>query len=602
MTNFYTSILFMLVLLTNAYGQYDVTFTITDNNTALPIENVEVFLDGTTLYTNSAGQVMFTGLGNGTYQYNYLAQCYVAGVGSLTLSDANASENVSMSASTTNDVFFFVGSPLTFNGAFVELYGDGFYQSLTTGSGGPFSSDILSDVPFGDYQYTITTPCYETVTGTVTVDCNDGLGSVVEANPAPATTNDVFFFVGSPLTINGAFVELYGDGFYQSLTTGSGGPFSSDILSDVPFGDYQYTITTPCYETVTGTVTVDCNGGLGSVVEANPAPATTNDVFFFVGSPLTINGAFVELYGDGFYQSLTTGSGGPFSSDILSDVPFGDYQYTITTPCYETVTGTVTVDCNGGLGSVVEANPAPATTNDVFFFIGEPLTLSGLTITLTDGADFNQTLVTGEPFGDIVSAVPFGVYSYTIEGNCYETLTGTVTVDCNEGNGALVAENPTAIVIDNSVSQDANVLTATASGYSYQWVDCDNENSEIDGETDQSFTATVDGNYAVIISSENCSTTSECTSVVGTGISNRQPALDIVVYPNPFTGNLNIQIQSAGEKTIVKVMTITGEIIMNENFTNEELININMSDIASGTYILQVSNPNGHYATPIVKL
>lgn len=54
-------------------------------------------------------------------------------------------------------------------------------------------------------------------------------------------------------------------------------------------------------------------------------------------------------------------------------------------------------------------------------------------------------------------------------------------------------------------------LTATVAGADYQWLDCDNNFYPIEGETSQSFTPEVTGNYAVeITENEICSAISEC--------------------------------------------------------------------------------------------
>ena len=190
--------------------------------------------------------------------------------------------------------------------------------------------------------------------------------------------------------------------------------------------------------------------------------------------------------------------------------------------------------------------------------------------------------------------MPFGEYTYTVEADCYQSITGSVTVECiGGGQGVVVVENPVPIVLDNSVMAGANTLTATAAGLSCEWVDCDNGNAEIDGATEQSFTATEDGTYTVVISSENCSTTSKCITVMVTGIFDATPAIDVSVFPSPFACNLNIRLEANGGRTSVAIMSITGQLILLENFTNAELMSLNVSDMASGTYLLRVRNDLG---------
>ncbi len=75
----------------------------------------------------------------------------------------------------------------------------------------------------------------------------------------------------------------------------------------------------------------------------------------------------------------------------------------------------------------------------------------------------------------------------------------------------------------NAVTQSGTTLTADAAGLSYQWVDCDNNNAPISGETNQSFTPANTGNYAVEITSTTCSILSDCFLIDYTGIEELLP-------------------------------------------------------------------------------
>ena len=76
-------------------------------------------------------------------------------------------------------------------------------------------------------------------------------------------------------------------------------------------------------------------------------------------------------------------------SSIGKWVIFWHPCFTITTDCYETVSGMVTVECNGAMGISVFEAIAALTANDVFFFLteagGPPLPFNGANVTLTDG-------------------------------------------------------------------------------------------------------------------------------------------------------------------------------------------------------------------------
>jgi len=70
---------------------------------------------------------------------------------------------------------------------------------------------------------------------------------------------------------------------------------------------------------------------------------------------------------------------------------------------------------------------------------------------------------------------------------------------------------------DVGVTQSGVQLTADQAGVSYQWLDCDNGYAVISGETNQTYSPTATGNYAVQVTSGGCSDTSACftVSIVG---------------------------------------------------------------------------------------
>ena len=67
-------------------------------------------------------------------------------------------------------------------------------------------------------------------------------------------------------------------------------------------------------------------------------------------------------------------------------------------------------------------------------------------------------------------------------------------------------------------SQNGTTLTADQTGATYQWLDCDNNYAVINGETNQSYTPAVTGNYAVEVNMNGCIDTSACFLVDYTGI------------------------------------------------------------------------------------
>src|SRR5690606_25933768 len=74
----------------------------------------------------------------------------------------------------------------------------------------------------------------------------------------------------------------------------------------------------------------------------------------------------------------------------------------------------------------------------------------------------------------------------------------------NEGNVSTLDQNVIISGVDISTSLSGLTITATnSSATSYQWIDC-SDDQPISGETNASFTATVNGSYAVILTEDGC--------------------------------------------------------------------------------------------------
>ena len=230
------------------------------------------------------------------------------------------------------------------------------------------------------------------------------------------------------------------------------------------------------------------------------------------------------------------------------------------------------------------------------------MTIAGATVTLTDGADYNETLETGAPFGDLFENVPFGAYSYSISIPCYEPLSGNVTVDCpSNGDGIAVFAEPVAIIIDATVAVSANTIAATAMDMAYQWLDCNNNNEPIAGATEQSFSPSVSGLYAVVVSDGDCSQTSECTAVVVSSVGDLTSQVTYTVYPNPFNENLTVRNNGQVGAVHVELINMAGQVLINETRTGIELNTIATGQLAPGSYVVRLTSANESTTFNVIK-
>jgi uncharacterized membrane protein len=429
----------MLFITMNGFSQtYDVNIHVTDGSTGLA--SASVTLNSTTMTTNSSGNVTFTGIANGTYTYTASLTCYINGTDSVTVNGSNINDTITLQPETNNNVFFFIteGGPMASLGATVKLFNAN--NSYTFVTSDPFGGEMIANVPYGSYQYSISKTCFQTDTGSVVVDCNNGQGISVFSDLKPDTANNVFFFIteGGPMASLGATVKLFNAN--NSYTFVTSDPFGGEMIANVPYGNYQYSISKTCFQTDTGSVVIDCNNGQGISVFSTLKSDTANNVFFFIteGGPMASLGATVKLFNAN--NSYTFVTSDPFGGEMIANVPYGNYQYSISKTCFQTDTGSVVIDCNNGQGISVFSTLKSDTANNVFFFIteGGPMASLGATVKLFN-ANNSFSFVTSDPFGgEMIANVPYGKYQYSISKTCFQTDTGSVVIDCNAGQGISV--------------------------------------------------------------------------------------------------------------------------------------------------------------------
>lgn len=175
--------------------------------------------------------------------------------------------------------------------------------------------------------------------------------------------------------------------------------------------------------------------------------------------------------------------------------------------------------------------------------------------------------------------VPSGAATYSTAGTY--VVMDTILNNCNQDS--VLTINLTIDTINLAVSNAGPTLNAAMAGATYQWLDCDNNFSQIQGETSQSFTASANGNYAVQISYLNCVDTSACVNVIAIGLDQSQ-ASKVTVYPNPSTGTFKIATVNPLTGTY-SVYNVLGEILASGNLEGNE---IDLSAFEGGIYLLEI--------------
>ena len=190
---------------------------------------------------------------------------------------------------------------------------------------------------------------------------------------------------------------------------------------------------------------------------------------------------------------------------------------------------------------------------------------------------------------------PSGNYVWTNSGTYLDTIP-TVAGVCDSVITINLTIDP---AIDNTVTTSMSTLTSNQAGASYQWLDCNNGNAIISGETGQSFTATANGGYAVEITAGTCVDTSACTYLTTVGVV-ELPFQRVSVYPNPTEGILSIDLGSNAGIIDYTVTTLEGRIVKQGRTTDNKIVE-NLSEESKGFYLLQLKDKTESKVYKIIK-
>ncbi|OQB29890.1 MAG: Cohesin domain protein [Bacteroidetes bacterium ADurb.Bin174] len=154
--------------------------------------------------------------------------------------------------------------------------------------------------------------------------------------------------------------------------------------------------------------------------------------------------------------------------------------------------------------------------------------------------------------------------------------------------------------VDVRVTSADNVLTALAENATYQWLDCNNNFEPIEGETNQSFTATQNGSYAVEVTQNNCTDTSDCYDITSAGILENTFGNDIAVYPNPTDDILHINLGETLSEFTISITDVSGKLLKQSTYKNIQKLELNL-DVQPGFYLLTIHSESKKAIIRLIK-
>ena len=295
--------------------------------------------------------------------------------------------------------------------------------------------------------------------------------------------------------------------------------------------------------------------------------AITLSVISIPLTPTTVSGSTITCEGTTNTFSLANVSGVNNYNWVFPSTWSGTVLNNVLTVATMTASGTLSVSASNACGT------SPSTS---------------LTVNV------NHSITTSQSFNLCYGqTAQVGTSNYSASG------TYTNTMLRSNGCDSVVISNVTIDPLVNvSTTQSGLTITANASGATYQWIDCEN-NQPVSGENGQSFTSVIEGNYAVIVSMNNCSDTSACTKLSTVGLKNNSLNTRVKIYPNPVSQKLIIETDL--NSGTISLMSALGQVLNSKNITAGQNESFDFNTLAKGIYFIKIQSEGKYMIEKIVK-
>ena len=612
------------VTITDANGCTDSTSTTITEPTPLVATSVVDSNASCSGFSDGGASASATG-GTGAYTYAWSNTAttasitgVMAGTYTVTITDANgctSTSSISVGQAISLVTSSVVDSNITCNGL-----SDGGATASATGGTGAFTyswnnaatTASITGVVAGTYTVTVTDQngCFSTSSSVITEPAILVATAVLDSNESCLNTMDG----GASVSASGgtspyayawntgataSFVDGLTAGTFSVTVTDANGCTDSSSVTIThglatsatvsitecdsftsPSGNYTWNASGTYFDTISNSIGCDSNLTINLTI-LNSTSFSRN--ITACDSYLSINGMFIYTQSGTYTETIPNGVG--CDSVVTTNLtiihstdstlmmtacneytsPSGNYVWTMSGTYQDTIPNAIGCDSN-------------------------------LTIVLSiiNSSTFDQTITICK--GDTFS---IGSSSYSTAGIYMDTLVNTMGCDSIVTTELIVDE------VDVTLSLAGFTLTADNANGTYQWIYCDSNNLPIPGATDQSYTALVSGNYAVVITdnNNNCTDTSACTLVDGVGIIDITKDIAVKVFPNPAGADLStvtIEVENLKDYQIV-IRDLTGKLVFNRDHLNLKLNTIDISKYAAGSYFIEVkTNNNSAFSKLIV--
>jgi hypothetical protein len=191
--------------------------------------------------------------------------------------------------------------------------------------------------------------------------------------------------------------------------------------------------------------------------------------------------------------------------------------------------------------------------------------------------------------------------AYTLNSQTYtSTGTYTQTIMNDAGCDSVITLNLTIGTVDVTVTQNGGTFSAPASGVSFQWLDCNDAMAPIAGAVNNEITPTMNGSYAVIVNTLDCSDTSACYNIDDVSVFENDQ-MSFIVKPNPANDRLFITFTDHNQNSTLLLLNSAGQVVIAENGISGLNYEMNIESLPAGIYFIELYSNGAIERAKLVK-